>query len=254
MAGNWYNTNWKMRWPVAISNLGGGGGTGNVDVEIPIPSDWDDFWSNCNSNMFDVVPVDRFGNLIPFQRKAGSTYATKTLTLQLDNVPVNSLDANLLCYIYWFNTSATDQATPFAIGSIKAGNIFLGMPTGRIVQSLPSRATSEAPQTSFSKATNEEVDVWFSTKGLLSKRGSTYNQRDGFEDVDFVQIRSLDSSGVDDAGRYDEMETRFLPGWIKVRSKGGSNNTDYTLECKIVTTTSQIISLRTMIKVRDLLP
>ena len=254
MSGNWYDINWKMRRPVAVSVLGGGG-AGTYDVEIDIPKDWDDFWDNVKSDMFDVVPVNNTGGLLTFQRKAGASYATRTLSLQLESAAITNSDAISHIYIYWMNPSATDQATgPHTITSPKVGTLFLGAPTGRIVQTLPNRAATEAPQTSFTKTTNEQVDVWFSINTLLMQRLSTYKTRKGFEAINYVQVRSLDTAGADDAGRYDEGETRFIPGWVKVRSKGGSNNTDYTLELLIYTTTQQTFSLRCLIKVRDLLP
>ncbi len=255
MSGNWYDVNWKMRQPVAISALGGGGGSATVDVEIQIPKDWDDFWENVNSNMFDAIPVSKTGSILTFQRKTGANYATRTLVLQLESLSISDSDSTAFIYIYWMNTGASDQSTgPHTISTPKAGNIFLGMPTGRVVQTLPNRSASEAPQTSFTKTSNEEVDVWFSVNTLLMQRQSTYKSRKGFEAIDYVQVRSLDNTGADDAGRYDEDETRFIPGWVKVRSKGGANNTDYTLELLIYTTTQQTFSLRCLIKVRDLLP
>ena len=257
MAGNWYNDNWKMRWPVAISALGGGG-AGNVDVSIIIPSDWDLFWLNVNDNLQDIVPVTASGDLIPFKRLghggSAASKANRNLQLDLDAVDVGSQDATSLIYIYWLNSGASDQATTPSISSAKTGTVFLGTPTGRVVQMLPNRAVSEAPQTSFSKTTNDEVNVWFSVAGLFMNRKSTFNGRRGYEDIRFVKVRSLASNGSDDAGRYDETKTEFIPGWIKVRCKAGSNNTDYTLECLVTTTLNQVISLRCLIKVRDLLP
>ena len=257
MSGNWYDVNWKMRQPIAVSALGGGG-AGNVDVSIIIPADWDLFWDNVNSNMYDVVPVTAEGALIPFKRSghggSPASKANRILQLDLDSVNVGSQDATTLVYIYWLYSSASEQATTPTISSAKTGSVFLGVPTGRVVRVLPNRAVSEAPQTSFSKTTNDSVDVWFSVAGLMMQRRSTYKGRRGFEDIKYVQVRSLASNGSDDAGRYDEVDTRFVPGWIKVRSKGGSDNTDYTLECLITTTQNQIISLRCLIKVRDLLP
>ena len=257
MAGNWYNDNWKMRYPVAISALSGGG-AGNVDVSIEIPKDWDLFWLNVNDNLHDIVPVTTSGDLIPFKRVgyggSAASKANRILQLDLDAVDVGSQDATSLIYIYWLYSGASDQATTPTITSAKLGSIFLGTPTGRIVRLLPNRAVTDAPQTSFSKTTNDEVDVWFSVAGLLTNRKSTYNSRRGYEDIRYVKVRSLASNGSDDAGRYDETQTQFVPGWIKVRCKAGSNNTDYALECLITTTLNQVISLRCLIKVRDLLP
>jgi len=254
MAGNWYNESWKRRSPVAVSALGGGGSAGTVDVEIDIPKDWDEFWDSIRSDMFDVVAVSKTGGLLNFSRKAGANYATRTLTIQVDTLAISNDDAISYIYIYYDNSSASDQAVATTISSPKAGNIFVGAPTGRIVQSLANRSATDAPQSTFSKATIEEVNVWFSVGSLLMGRFATYNQRKLFEGIDYVQIRSLDASGTDDAGRYDEGETRFINGWVMARSKGGANNTDYTLEALIVTTTNQKFSLRALIQVRDLLP
>ena len=80
------------------------------------------------------------------------------------------------------------------------------------------------------------------------------NSRLIFEEIDHVIVQSYDSSGSNSDSRYDLSETRFLQGYVKVRSKDGTDDTNYALSLQITTTTKQIYDIRCLIKVKDLLP
>ena len=92
----------------------------------------------------------------------------------------------------------------------------------------------------------------------MAKRIQPYNSKLGLESLDYVQVFSYDSSGADDTNRYNEALTAFIPGWVGVYVKAGSNNTDYSVACQIRTAGggpfNQTISLRCLLSVRDLLP
>jgi hypothetical protein len=74
------------------------------------------------------------------------------------------------------------------------------------------------------------------------------------EGIEHVVIQSFDSSGSNDDARFDESKTRFIEGFVKVRARAGSNNTDYALVCRITTTETQQIDIRCLIQTRDQLP
>jgi hypothetical protein len=116
------------------------------------------------------------------------------------------------------------------------------------------RSPSSEPQTSFVKASTDQIDVYFAVSNLFNLRASSYNSRFGMEGIEHVVIQSFDSSGSNDDARFDESKTRFIEGFVKVRARAGSNNTDYALVCRITTTETQQIDIRCLIQTRDQLP
>ena len=81
-----------------------------------------------------------------------------------------------------------------------------------------------------------------------------FASRTDFEGITHVTVQSLDASGIDSSARYEESETRFISGFVKARTKGGSNGTDYAFMITITTTTGQSIDMRCLVQVRNQLP
>jgi hypothetical protein len=80
----WYDSNFKYRQRVAVYATGGSGVPATVDAEFLVPSDWDHFWTNIRSDMFDAVATSSKGQVLTFARKAGANYSTRTLSIQVD--------------------------------------------------------------------------------------------------------------------------------------------------------------------------
>jgi len=252
---SWYNTGWKNRYPICVEVLGGGGGSYAYDLEISIPASWDLFWDNIRSDFFDVIVSAAEGDRLLTFKRTGADYANRTLTIQIDNHTVGDNNASNLIWLYFNNSSqSSDLAGSFTASSVKYGLIFTGAPQARVVTRATGSASSDLPQAAFTKTNNEIVDVWFALAGLFENRFDPYNKRAGLEGLSYVQVESLNSSGVDSALRYDETETRFVPGFVRVRTKAGDNGNDYTLVCNITTTLGQLYSLRCLVQVRNLLP
>jgi len=252
---SWYNTGWKQRQPVAIdASAFGSGAYQSKDVEFQVPPDWDLFWDNIRSDFLDVVPVDVAGNKLGFTRKAGASYADRSLYIQLPALTLKTLAVDQV-YLYFQNPDQTvDLSKVSTISSPLIGYIDLARPSGlMVVQPLQRPPTSE-PQTAFVKATTDQIDIFFAIGGLFTVRASPYNARLSNEDVEYVNIQSLDSSGTNDTNRYLEDKTRFIDGFVRVRAVGGSDGTDYALVCRVVSNFEQQIDLRCLIQVRDQLP
>ena len=249
----WYDSNFKQRKPVTIDASAGDGGESVVDVEIEIPKTWDLFWENIRSDFADVVPADLDGDVIPFQRKTGANYSTRTLTLQLDSVKVKTASMNQI-FLYFQHDSASDISGSVTITGEKNGFIDITKPGGFIVKRNLNGPATQRPVTSFTKSVADVVDVYFSTQGILRNMTSAYQGRNDFENIKNIQVRSLNNSGVDNTGRFELDKCRFLSGYVKVRIKSGSDGTDYALSLLITTSEDQIIDLRCLIQVRDQLP
>jgi len=254
----WYNSDFKNRYPVTIENTGGAETSGTIDVSISIPSDWDAFWENIRADGFDIVLTDSLGTQLTFKR-ATFTPATRTCTIEGDNITVGNMNSIVLLYIYFNNPDQTiDLSSAFTATGPKTGKIYLNAPSLRIVGDPNQRTGSKTANYTFSKTTLDEVYIWFHVGSLMAKRIQPYNAKLGFESLDYVQVFSYDSGGSDDTNRYNETLTAFIPGWVGVYVKAGSNNTDYAVACNIRTAGggpfNQSISLRCLLSVRDLLP
>ncbi|MEM7070304.1 MAG: hypothetical protein AAF403_00915 [Pseudomonadota bacterium] len=251
----WYNSSFKQRKPIAVdASATGSGSTENKDIEIVIPNDWDLFWDNIRSDMFDVVIANNSGDQLTFKRKSGADFSTRSLTLQVSQVSTKTQAINRL-FLYFQNPNQTsDLSGSFDPSGLIFGTIDLSRPSAFLVSQPLQRPPSTEPQTAFVKAPSDEIDIYFATSGLFNIRANPFNDRLGLEGVKYVNIFSFDSSGSNDTGRYDETKTRFINGFVRARAKGGSNNVDYALVCRIVTTNLQQIDIRCLIQVRDQLP
>ena len=253
--GKWFNENYSFRVPIALDFSAVGAVPATIDIEVDIPAAWDLFWTSIRSDMLDVVVTDSDSDVAAFNFKAGYSSVTRTLTLQIDAVTVGTANSIQNYFLYFgYADEATDRKVAVTISTPDKGFIWLGAPYGRVVAPLSSRAASNQPQTVFTKSTLEEIDIFFNVGSLLAPRIDQYNKRMVFEDIEEIIVRSYDAAGSSSDSRYDLAETRFITGFVKVRSKGGSNNTDYALSLQITTTEKEIYDIRCLIKVKNLLP
>ena len=254
----WYNSNWKRRYPVTVNVLGGAESAGDHDVQIIFPSDWDDFWDNIRADGFDIIVTDSLGTLQTFHRTTYN-YANRSLTLSAQAVTFANRNSMNVVYVYFNNPDqSSDLQSAFVPSGAKAGKIYLNAPSNRIVSQPSQRTGSSTPNYVFSKTSDDELYIWFRIASLLGSRISPYNDKLDFESLDYVKIQSLDAAGSNDAARYNDTLTAFVPGYVGVYCKAGSNNTDYTVVCEIRTVATgpfnQTISLRALLQIRDLLP
>jgi hypothetical protein len=251
----WYDSAWKQRQPIAIDASATGDSAVNPrDVEVTIPSDWDLFWDNIRSDFFDVIAVSATGQLLSFSRKSGADFANRILTLEIDGYGLKGQTISI-GYVYFANPDqSSDLAVSTTISTPLAGYIELSRPTAFLVSQPLLRSPSSVPQSSFVKSSTDEIDIYFAVSNLFGNRATKYNNRLLYEGIDYVNVLSLDSNGTNDTGRYDEDETRFIAGHVRVRAKGGSDSTDYALVCRVYTTETQQIDIRCLIQVRDQLP
>lgn len=254
----WYNENWKSRYPIAVNILGGAETSGSHDVEIIFPSDWDEFWENIRSDGFDIIATDSMGTLQTFRRFTFN-YTNRSLTLHLQNVTFANQNSINIVYVYFNNPDqSSDLSSAFSASSPKSGKIYLNAPSNRIVSNPSQSVGSTTPAYVFSKVSTDELYVWFRVGSLLASRIAPYNDKLDLESVDYIKIESLDSSGTNDTGRYNDANTVVIPSYIGVAVKAGNNNNDYAICCNIKTVATgpfnQSISLRALIQIRDLLP
>ena len=254
MMAGWYSTNYKQRGVVAVPVLGGAGTPGAYDIVFTVPPEFPSFWDNIRSDVFDVIVTDADNNLLTYKR-ASFTYATQTLEMAVDNYTVANNDSVVLLYVYWNYSSASDGASVFTPTSAKTGYIYLGTPAGMIVgYQNPLSNASSTPLTSFTKATDESVFVWFQVGPYLARRRSAYQQKKQLESMEYSQVVIHPKTGTSSTLTTDETKVRYLDGWVCAFIEAGTDSTNYTLEMKVTTTLGQVISIRCGIQVRDKIP
>ena len=250
----WYDDNYKQRQPIAIDALTGDGSVGAKDITLTIPKKWDTFWQNIRSDMVDVVPVDVDGNLLSFERAAGADLATRTLVINIDNYSVKTQAINQI-FLYFQNPDqSSDPSSVVTSASAIDAYIDISQPGGFIVQQSLNRPPTGTPLQAITKSTDDVLDVFFSVAGLFRSMASPYANRTDYEGISYVTVQSLDSTGTDNSARYEEADTRFLPGFIKARTKAGTDDTDYAFMVTITTSTDQVIDIRCLVQVRNQLP
>ena len=250
----WYDANYKQRQPVAIDATVGDGSVQTKDVTLTIPKTWDIFWDNIRSDMFDVVPVDVDGNLLSFERASGANLATRTLVINLDGHSVKTQTINFI-YLYFQNPDqSSDPSSTVTIASAIDAYIDISQAGGFVVRQPLNRPATQQPLQAIVKSTDDVLDVYFSTAGLFRSMTSPYAQRVDYEGISYVTVQSLDSSGTDSSARYTLVDTRFIDGFVKARTKAGSDGTDYAFMITITTTTDQVIDIRCLVQVRNQLP
>jgi len=251
----WYNEEYRRRQIVGVNVFGGTGSPATIDVTINIPEDWDDFWDNIRSDFKDVVVTDSKGQLVNFQRKSGSNYSTRTLDLEIDNLPISNDNAMNACYVYFFYPDETvDSSTSITISGEKTGFILLSAPHSRVVQTRNAQAALDAPIQSFVKGSGDEVHVFWIVGNTFARRLSPYNQRNDEEGISFVKIANYDSNGTDASARYNQNETRIGNGFVRATYKAGDSGSDYAIAVEVSTTLGQVIENRAILRVIDLLP
>ena len=251
---SWYDADYKRRQAVTVLAFGGTGVQATVDVDIEVPSDWDGFWDNIRSDFKDVVVTDNKGNLLDFKRE-NANYANRELSLHVNDLTISHDNSANVVFIYFFYPDeTTDHSTTFTISSPKAGKIILSAPHSRLVAAKSSTNISQQPLQTFTKASSEEIHVFFRISSELATRIESYNDRSNQEEIDYFYIKSLDSSGTNADSRYDQTQLRIGNGFIRATFKGGDDDTTYAMLLTYETTLKQVLESRALLFVNDVLP
>ena len=250
----WADSAFKYRIPISIPVFTGGGAT-NIDVQVDVTPDWDVFWTNIQSNFFDIKLFSANAETeIAYQRQSGANFANRTLVLELDNVAIDDQSSTSLVYLYFGDSSASsDPTTSFTVSSPKTGYIWIGRPV-RVVKPSFNNSGRTEPEVVFTKEEGEKIDIWFDIRSLMASYVDPFNNRLSYEGIKRVQPKSLDSSGSDSTGRYSADDTHFLNGYASIRAISGTSGTDYAVGLDIYTTNGQTFKVRCLLKIQNLLP
>ena len=246
---SWYNSNWQYRLPISVNNLGG---ASTIDVNVIPTGDVELFWSKVASTGYDVRFTASDGASPLAYNRASWTHATRSASFNVDAVSAASSDATVVIFMYFGYSAASDGSTSVTIASPKTGSIEVASPGTPRVNLVPFRAGETLAQQKVTKAAAEQIDVWIDCRKALQSRSDAYSNSQRFEEIGYIQV-AVEEGGTDDAGRYDEALTTISdPGWVKVRVKGGSSGTDYTLIVTVGTSSTRVLEARAVVDVQDI--
>ena len=246
---SWYDSNWPLRLPVSVNNLSG---AGTIDASITINADVPVFWDNVRGDGFDVRFTNADGNSSLAYNRASWNYSGKSAQFDIDSIATGNSDATVVIWMYFGNASTSDGSTSPSISGAKSGSLELSQPGSPRIILTPFRPGETIAQQKVTKASTEEIDVWVDCRSALQVRADPSQGSKRYEEISFATVQ-VTAGGVDDAGRYDETLTTVSdPGWVKVRVKGGSSGTDYTLVVKIGTSTTRVLEARAIVDVQDI--
>lgn len=250
---SWYSPSFKRRLAVTIDATSAGSGPGNEDLRVVIDPSFDLFWENIRSDGKDIILTDRTSQKVNFQR-ATFNYSLKSLTLEGQNLPIEKGKINV-CWVYFdFADQVVDETTAFSPSSPLTGHVHLGAPGGFVVGQRQLKSVTESPIETFYKDPEEKISVWFSLAGILQRRKTESRGSLLMDDLSYVEVESLDSSGTNDTGRFLYSETRIIQGWVMVKAMAGNDGSNYALRVKAKTIDGLIFVLSCQINTVKLLP
>ena len=246
---SWYHSNWQYRLPVSVNNLGG---ASTIDVNVIPTGDVELFWSKVAATGNDVRFTASDGGTELAYNRASWGYAARSASFNVDSVTPSSSDATVVIFMYFGYSAASDGSTSVTIASAKTSAIEVASPGTPRVNLIPFRPGETLAQQKVTKAAAEQIDVWIDCRRALQGRSDAYSNSQRFEEIGHVTV-AVEAGGTDDAGRYDEALTTISdPGWVKVRVKGGSSGTDYTLVVTIGTSQTRVLEARAVVDVQDI--
>lgn len=246
---SWYNSNWQYRLPISVNNLSG---ASTIDATVIPTGDVELFWSKVASTGHDVRFTASDGATLLAYNRASWTYASRSASFDVDSISASSSDATVVIFMYFGYSAASDGSTSPTISGAKSTSIEVASPGTPRVNLVPFRPGETLAQQKVTKAAAEEIDVWIDCRKALQNRTDAYSNSQRFEEIDYIQV-AVEAGGTDDAGRYNEALTTISdPGWVKVRVKGGSSGTDYTLVVTVGTSTTRVLEARAIVDVQDI--
>ena len=241
----WYADEFQQRIAISIVNTGG---TATPDIAVVIPDTLDRFWDVIDSSALELRVTNADGYTLVAYKLSGLTYATRTLVIQVDELPApGNADELLLCWLYWDTTSTQgDGATGTTITSAETGVIDEALPSGRQITARRQRPGRARPQDLVLKSVADDLDVWLDVSQILETRSSPFDGRNVHEEPQTVEITAEDDAAADKTSTLIDMtdctwvETRGNGNggrrmWLRCRLNAGVDDTNYTVKPAMTT-------------------
>lgn len=222
------------------------------DVSVTVPADHELFWRSSaaggvQSDGKDIRVTTANGTtLVTALELTSFTYASRTLTMELDNASAGGSHDGEVLWLYWGNASATTVATTFVSASPLTGYILAGRPAPD--RELTWRAEQfgvTAAADRIQKTANETILVAIRYRHMLAHRRMPYAGSLYEEEPSTLTYGCYDGGSADGA-MVDLTAIRLDNDFIYVLLKAGSSGSTYTVRVVMVTTGSNTGLARTV--------
>jgi hypothetical protein len=242
---------WPKRFPISFWT---GASSGTKDGTFVIPPDFGGFWSGIDAAGYEIRVTNENGSSQMVFKRSAYVYADRSITLQIEDVPVTAATTKLM-WVYWGQNGASRADTTPTIEAPITGVITNLRPRAPTVTFGPERVGAPNPSQSVSKAVGDVQDVWWNLAGLLSPSASDDLGSTSAEEVDRVLFAVYDADS-EQAAMIDADQSAFveLLGvlYVRTRWKAGSAAGVYTLRLTVTTTTGRVAETRIVGYVTDL--
>ena len=247
---SWYSSYFSHREAISVDNHGG---SNPCDIEVVIPIDWPEFWDVVQSSGNDVyVTRDDGINTVSFKLDSFN-YSAKTGNIHIDNFTASSTAAALTLWVYWGNPTASSAQTAFTVSNPKTGFIETHQPgTGSspVIPCQPEAPGATNPRAEVSKASTEDIFIWWDLSRVLARRDFPYQNRRNLEEIQNVRYL-VQQQGSTISGMSDNTSIRQVGNFVRTTIKGGSSGSNAVAILTVVTDAGRVLDFRCTIRVND---
>ena len=246
-----YDSDFRHRAPISIDNHGG---TNTIEVTVTIPTDWPKFWDVVLASGNDAVVTLKDGVTVSTFKLSAWDYAANTGTIQIDNFSASTTAGALSCWLYWGKTGASSLQSAFTHSTTpKTGHIEVSTPgTGSspVIACRPEAPGATEPRSEISKASTEDVFVWWDLSRVFARRKIPYQNRRTLESVDNARYL-VQAQGSAVTSMSDNASIRQVGSFVRTTIKGGSSGTNYVAILTVVTDAGRVLDFRCTVRVND---
>jgi hypothetical protein len=253
----WYDDSYKYRAAVTVDNSAG---SATGDIQFTVPDDWDHFWDTIQTDGDDIRLVGADGQTLLSYDLSAFTYATRTMTIQVDAATLSGVAGMDLIWLYYGNSSATDGTSVVAIASAKAAYVELGTPSTHRLTAQPERPGTDRPRAYLQKTADEQLYVWWRVDQLLERRGRAYMSSIKYEEL-YSAVVTVSLAGVSQGAMVTGTKQRFVELfdgslWVRFFVQAGTTANTYTVEGLLRTvipdmTQHRILAPRALLRVKN---
>tara|TARA_Y100000401_G_scaffold84524_1_gene69814 strand:+ start:1042 stop:1803 length:762 start_codon:yes stop_codon:yes gene_type:complete len=247
---SWYSSDFSHRAAISVDNHGG---SNPCDIEVVIPTDWPEFWDVVLSSGNDVyVTRDDGINTVTFKLDSWN-HTAKTGNIHIDNFQAASTAAALTLWVYWGNSSASSAQSAFTVSSPKTGHIETHTPgsgSSPVISCRPETPGATNPRSEISKASTEDIFIWWDLSKVLARRRVPYQNRRLLEEVQNVRYL-VQQQGSTVSAMSDNTSIRQVGNFIRTTIKGGSSGSNAVAILTVVTDAGRVLDFRCTIRVND---
>lgn len=257
----WFNSVWGKRASITIIAPADTGG----DYDVVIPDEWDDFWTDIDSDGDELRVTDAGGTLLDYDVDNGSGGAFSK-TNRLGRIRINNYSQPIgasgatQCFLYYNSSSTQGSAAGTAGSGGRSGYIELAGPSGLVIGHKSPIAGNTSPPQQIHKTAAERKAVWLGYGRLLAPAWTPLRSGPANEELYYVSHDVLDTAGSSVPTMVEASSIRFVSiprgpfagTWVRHLVIAGTTGNWYTstLVGRTVSPTDGVSLIRTQVDTR----